>query len=303
MADSDMHAIPGGRYEGFGADAQPQAEFTTTHVGSARQAARSKRLRASSRRYLVRFIVVIGIIVALLAGWAALYNSPAFTVKNVVVNGVEHLTSDEMAQLANVPADTTLLRVDTETIANRVKQNSWVEDVVISRQFPETLAIDVTERTVTAIVEIPISSGSAVKQWAIAEDHVWLMPIPDAGSEAAKTTSEKVYEDAENVLHIVNVPYGTQAEIGEVCTDGNVNNALDIVAGMTTDLAGQGVKVSAAGTAETMLLLDNGVEVAFGRAEDIRDKERVILQILADNPDGVSYINVRMVQTPTWRSI
>ena len=299
--EPSISAMPGGRFDPPMVDAQPQ--FTTTRVGTMRQADRAKRLHASSRRYLVRFLVVIGVIVVLLAGWAALYNSPVFAIQNVTVKGVEHLTSEEMAQLANVPTDTTLLRVDTETIANRVRQSSWVDDVRINRVFPDTLEIDVTERTVKAVVEIPISSGSAVKQWAIAEDHVWLMPIPEAGSEGAKTTSEKIYEDAENALHIVDVPYGTKAEIGETCADGNINNALDIVAGLTTDLADHVVEVSAAGTAETTLLLDSGVEVAFGKAEDIRDKERVILKILEENPGTVTYINVRMVETPTWRSI
>ena len=99
------------------------------------------------------------------------------------------------------------------------------------------------------------------------------------------------------------MPYGTVAEIGTECIDANVNNALDIVAGMTTELADHVVEVSAAGTVETTLLLDNGVEVAFGKAEDIRDKERTILKILEENPDGISYINVRVVETPTWRGI
>ena len=129
------------------------------------------------------------------------------------------------------------------------------------------------------------------------------MPIPEAGSEAAQTTSPKIYEDAENVLHIVGVPYGTEAQIGQVCTDENVNNALDILGGMTTDLAGQVASISASSVAETTLTLDSGVEIAFGKAEDIRDKERVIQQIIEDNPYGVAYINVRMVETPTWRSI
>ena len=129
------------------------------------------------------------------------------------------------------------------------------------------------------------------------------MPIPKAGSEAAKTTSEQVYTDAAQAMHIVDVPHGTRAAIGEVCTDSNVNNALDIIAGMTTELADHVVQVSAAGTAETTLLLDNGVEIAFGKAEDIRDKERTILKILEENPDSISYINVRMVETPTWRGL
>ena len=278
-------------------------ELVSERVGDIRLQERTKRLRASSRRYFLRAVVAIGIVVALVAGWAAFYNSPVFTITNVEVNGVEHLTSEEMTQLANVPSETTLLRVDADGIAERIKLSSWIQDVQINRVFPDTLQINVTERPVAAIVEIPVDQGSAIKKWAIAEDHMWLMPIPEAGSDAAKTTSSKIYEDEQNVLHIVDVPYGTKAEIGEICTDDNVNNALDILGGMTTDLAGQVVKVSAAGPAETTLELDSGVEIAFGKAEDIRDKERVIQKILEENPDGVAYINVRMVETPTWRAI
>lgn len=298
--DNVLNAIPGGKY-----DTPPSGgvSFTTTRVGSARRDERARRLRASSRRYLFRLIVIIGIIVALLAAWAALYNSSAFTIENISVKGVEHLTQEEMAELAGVPADTTLLRVDTDAIAKRIAQDSWVEDVKVNRAFPNTLEIDVTERAIAAVVEISTGSAGTISQWAIAKDHVWLMPIPEVGSEAAKTTSSKIYEDAQEVLHIVDVPFGTRAAVGEVCTDSNVNNALDIIAGMTTELADHVVEVSASGTAETRLLLDNGVEVAFGKAEDIRDKERTILKILEENPDGISYINVRVVETPTWRGI
>lgn len=286
------------------ASANPdEVELVSERVGDIRQQERAKRLRASSRRYFLRIFLIIGIVVALLGGWAALYNSPVFSIEHVTVKGVEHLTSDEMAQLANVPSDTTLLRVDIDSIADRVRKNSWVQDVTVNRVFPDTLEIVVTERPVAAIVEIPVSQGSSVKHWAIAEDHMWLMPIPEAGSDAAKTTSSKIYEDEENILHIVGVPYGTKAEIGQVCSDENVNNALDIIGGMTTDLADRVVKISAAGTAETTLILDNGVEIAFGKAEDIRDKERVIQKILEENPAGVAYINVRMVENPTWRAI
>ena len=278
-------------------------QFESRRIGDIRRSERRERAKENSRRYLVRIFIGIGIIVALIGGWAALYNSPAFTIQNVEVEGVEHLTADEMSQLANVPTDTTLLRVDTETIRNRLKQTAWVEDATVTRKFPDTIKITVTEREIEAIVEIPNRSGSSTKKWAIAKDHIWLMPIPEPGSEAAKTTSEKIYEDAEAALHITDVPYGTEAEIGQPCQDSNVNNALDIIAGMTTDLANHVETVSAAGPAETTLLLDSGVEIAFGKAENIRDKERVILQILEENPDSVAYINVRLVETPTWRSI
>lgn len=297
-------AAPGGRYSGRGAAPSPEApRYTSASVRELREADREKRVRKSARRYLWRAVMAVVVVVAVAVGAVAVYNSPLFTIRNVTVNGVEHLTSAEMAQLAAVPADTTLMKVDADKIANRLKASAWVQDVKVNRIFPDTLELDVTEREVAAIVEIPTNSGSAVKSWAIAKDHTWLMPIPEPGSEAAKTTSAKIYEDADAVLHVKDVPLGTKAEIGKVCTDANVNNALDIVSGMTTSLADQVVEIMAAGTAETTLVLDNGVEVAFGKAEDIRDKERVVKEILEQNPDGVSYINVRMVETPTWRAI
>ena len=61
-------------------------------------------------------------------------------------------------------------------------------------------------------------------------------------------------------------------------------------------------QVSATSTENTTLTLDSNVEIAFGAASDVRDKERVIKQILADHPGEVSYINVRVVKSPTWRT-
>ena len=98
-------------------------------------------------------------------------------------------------------------------------------------------------------------------------------------------------------------PYGTSPETGAFCTDENVNNALDIVAGMTTSLADQVVLVKATDAESTKLTLDNGVEIAFGKAEDIREKERVCLEIMEQNPGSVAYINVRVVDRPTWRAL
>ena len=230
-------------------------QLVSTSVGELRRQERADRLRKSSRRYVARIVAIVCVLAALVVGGVALYNSPVFTITNVQVSGVEHLTNEEMAQLANVPADTTLLRVDTDAIASRVKQSSWVEDVQVSRGFPDTLNINVTERSILAVVEMPNSSGTANRSWAIATDRTWLMPIPDAGSEAAQTTSAKIYEDAENAVHIVNLPYGTSAEIGQVCQDEVVNNALTILQDMTTELTDQVVKISAASLAETSEML------------------------------------------------
>lgn len=242
-------------------------------------------------------------VVAFVIGGIALYNSPAFTIEEVSVNGVEHLTNEEMETLVNVPEGSTLLRIDTDAIAANVKKSAWIKDVQVNRLFPSTLEVNVTERPVLAIVEIPTSSTKAVKKWAIADDYVWLMPIPEVGSEGAKTTSSKIYEDDENVLHVKELPFDTKAEIGRECTDANVVNALDIITGLTTELADRVVEVQAKQVLETRLFLDNGVEVEFGAAENIRDKERAVLKLLEENDGKITSINVRDVNKVTHKSI
>lgn len=266
------------------------------------QAERIERANLKYRNALIRFGVVAVLLLLLLLGGTVLYASNAFAIEDVRIEGVEHLTEAEMEALAKVP-DTTLLRVDVEAIEANLLRDAWVQEVRIKRQFPSTLHIVITERAVTAVVDVPTASATSTQPWAIASDGMWLMAIPDQDSELGQAISQQIYEDAANVLHITDVPYGTLPEMGTYCADANVNNALAIVAGMTTSLADQVVIVSATDAESTKLTLENGVEIAFGEAEHIREKERVCLEIMEQNPGTVAYINVRVVDRPTWRSL
>ena len=308
-SSSSYRVIPGGqlpkrRNAEYGrVQPRPQARppLSSVRVGDLDRAERNARAQRTYRRHLVRLSIAGAFLLALVAGGAALYASDVFAIESVQVSGVEHLTATEVTELAAVPADTTLLRVDTGAIRDRLLKDAWVERVEVRRVFPHTLELAVTERTVAAVVEVPTENAESTQDWAIASDGMWLMPIPDKDSEAGKSISPKVYEDAESVLRIAEVPYGTNPAVGAYCTDASVSNALSIVAGMTTDLAGQVRAVAATETESTTLTLESGVEIVFGSAENIRDKERVCLKIMEEHPDVV-YINVRVVDSPTWRS-
>ena len=265
---------------------------------AARAIARPKRSGAFKA-----FIVALVLVCVLGITYAALYFSGAFAITSVKVNGADHLTNDEMAILAAVPQGTTLLNVDTSSVANSVDRDAWVADVSVNRIFPDTLEINVTEREIAAIVEVAADNAKVTQMWAIASDGMWLMEIPARDSELGATISPQIYEDADRVLHITGVPFGLTPEVGTYCADGNVNNALAILDGLSTELAEQVKTVTATDAAATCLPLDNGIEIAFGTAEDIRDKERIVLQIMADNPGKVSYINVRVPDRPTWRAV
>ena len=300
-ASTGYRAIRGGQ-QPSGRASYEQPPLTSVRVGDIEREQRRKRAARSYRRYVIRVVAAFVLVVALVVSAIVVYYSDLFTIEVISVTGVEHLTATEMEQLANVQEGTTLLRVDISAIKERLLMDAWVEDVTIKRSWPNTLEIIVTERTIAAVVEVPSDDATTTQDWAIASDGMWLMPIPDQDSEAGQNTSAKVYEDAASVLRITDVPYGVDPQVGDYCTNDYVNNALAIITGMTTELADQVVSVLATEADSTTLVLDSGIEIVFGEASDIRDKERVCLEIMEEHPDVV-YINVRVVDSPTWRSV
>ena len=265
---------------------------------------RSSRTVPRKRSVFFRIFVVLAIVAVLAGGTlGVLYFTPVFTITKVEVTGADHLTGDEMAVLAAVPQGTTLLNVDAAAIEDRVVRDAWVKGVRVERHFPDTLEIVVTERSIAAIVDVVADNAKITQYWAIAADGMWLMDIPDRESELGQSISPQIYEDAAKVLHITDVPFGLTPEVGTYCADENVSNALAILDGLSTELVDQIKTVSATDAQSTLLTLDSGVQIAFGTAENIRDKERICLQIMADNPGKVAYINVRVVDRPTWRAV
>lgn len=276
-------------------------------VGSARmedvQDGRAARMRSRYNRYVRRIMLAVGILLAAVVLYAVLYIAGAFPITQVTVNGAEHMTNEEVAEIAAVPADSTLLRVDTGAIVSRLQGAAWVESAGVTRIPPGTLQLDIRERTIKAVVQVPSKDGSVIEDWAIASDGVWLMKIPAQGTEEAAKVSSTVYTDAEQALHITGVPYGVEPAEGAYCADPNVNNAIEIIAGLSENLSSQVKTVEASGTETTTLTLTNGVQIAFGNAEDVREKERVALQLMQEHANEIAYINVRTPTRPTWRGL
>ena len=267
------------------------------------QDSRGVRMQSHYQQYVRRIVIALAAFAALVVIYAALYFSGLFAITNVTVKGVEHLTAQEVSDLAAVPAGSTLLRVDSAGITSRLESNPWVESASVTPVLPDTLELDITERTIDAVVEVTTQAGDGTENWAIASDGMWLMKIPDKNSAEASQVSSKVYEDADQVLHITKVPYGVSPVAGTMCTDASVKNALAIVSGMTTDLADQVKSVAADSSDNATLTLTDGVEIAFGSSDDIREKERVCLQLMEEHSGTIAYINVRTPNSPTRRAL
>lgn len=281
----------------------PLRSTSVSQVNQQRTRAVRKTKRAQSgRRRLIVGICAVVLVVLGVAGFV-LYQSNTFAIEKVTVSGVQHLTTEEMTELAQIPRDTTLLRLDAAGIENRLTSNPWVLDAHVERIFPDTVNLNITERSIAAIVDMKVDDSATSETWTLSSDGMWLMKIPDQNSEEGRALAQTIYDDASHALRITDVPYGSKPEAGTLCDNANIENALTIISGMSTDLAGRVKNVAASDAQSTTLTLDNGVEVAFGDAENIRDKERVILQLMEEYPNKIAYINVRTVSNPIWRTV
>lgn len=279
-----------------------QPGVRSTRIGDLDRKAKRGRVKAGSGKAGLIVGIVGSVLAVAVVAVLVLSGTGALSIKSVTTKGVSHLTQEEMSQLAEVPVGASLLTVDTETIRRNLLRDAWIQDVSVNRIFPNTLELAVTERAIQAVIDVQVSATSASQSWALASDGRWLMPIPDQDSEAGQATSAQIYEDAAKVMHIQNLLVSEEPQIGEVCSDENVNNALSIINGMTTELADQVKTMVASDPSSTTLVLESGVEIAFGTAEDIRNKERVCLELLKEHEGSIAYINVRSVERPTWRS-
>ncbi len=78
-----------------------------------------------------------------------------FKVRRVEVRGVKHLNELKVYERALAQRDRAMPLVDVEELRGQLMELSWVEDARVSRQLPDTLVIDIVERTPRAVLQKP----------------------------------------------------------------------------------------------------------------------------------------------------
>ncbi|MFT3715452.1 MAG: FtsQ-type POTRA domain-containing protein [Gordonia sp. (in: high G+C Gram-positive bacteria)] len=132
------------------------AEPEPAHSQSARRAAAAARRDDRPRRGR-RWLRITGIVLVLAAIGglvAAAYLSPIMAVRNIDVTGNTTVPREEVLARADVAEGTPLLQVHTAAVAGRVAAIPAVESVRVDRHYPSGLAITVTERRPTALLDL-----------------------------------------------------------------------------------------------------------------------------------------------------
>ena len=137
--------------------AEPRRPRPTGPADVANQRSRKRFARRQwRRRWLAwRLLLVLLLVVALLGtGAYAVWFSSWLDVDKVDVSGAQTISADDVRERADIDSGTPLARVDLLRAEARVRSLAVVKDARVSRQWPDTVLIDIEERVAIAVVEI-----------------------------------------------------------------------------------------------------------------------------------------------------
>jgi cell division protein FtsQ len=114
--------------------------------------ARLRRRRWWRSRLRLLVGAVLALLLAAVGAWALFFSS-WLTAQQVDVTGAGSLSPVRIRAAAHVPIGRPLARVDLAAIQARVESIAAVERAEVSRAWPHTVHIDVSERTPVAVVD------------------------------------------------------------------------------------------------------------------------------------------------------
>ena len=101
----------------------------------------------------VVFFLFAGFSALCVAGYHGLLSSPLLQVTRIQVSGCERLDPHTVIQQAQIPSGVNILSLDLDKIRHRLSSHPWIASAVISREIPDRIRIEITERKPMALVK------------------------------------------------------------------------------------------------------------------------------------------------------
>lgn len=206
-----------------------------------------------SRRTLVfaaAAVAAVLMIASYITGWTSLMG-----VQSVRVEGVQQLTPETVAEVADIGAGTAMMRVDVGAATARVSDLPQVKSVAVTRDWPRDVVITVTEREAVGTRKV---------------DKSWELVDADGVAFAASTSRPR------------DVP------VMEITDEGPTMTAvLQVLSQMSEDVLTRTATISAVDPEQILLTLRRGgAEVKWGSSAMTAYKSEILAILLRDVEAG-----------------
>ena len=219
---------------------------------------RKQFARRQWRRRWLRWRLLLAallVLVVLGTGVFAVWFSSWLDVEEIAVSGAQTISADDVRARADIDPGTPLARVDLERAEARIRSLAVVKNADVSRQWPDTVLIDIEEREPIAVVEIGGRLRGMDAEGVVFRDYNKAPPgLPRVQTEIG-TTAAALREAA---LVISALPE-------------SLTRIVDYLQVTTVD--------------EISLFLKDGRQVVWGSADDSATKARVLADLLKTKAD------------------
>ena len=222
------------------------------------------------------FLYVTVLTILLSLGLALFLRSSAFGIQHVTVQGLRLIPENEIMKLAGGVQGQNLLLFDHEELKYKILLHPLVQSVKFQRKLPNSLVIQVTERTPVALVAVP----KGVVE--VDEQGTFLRRL-----ESWPKTDQPV---------ITGINLTDTIGPGQNFGNPSLTAALSLLGQAPSGLLAQIGELHVDSIQQITVFLTSGVEVRLGQANDWKDKLNALLQLISDNEyksfqQGVRYID------------
>jgi len=173
------------------------------------------------RRWLS--VVAALLVLAGSLGWVVFYSS-ALEVDAIEVRGAQLLSSETVEDVLAIPEGTPLARVDLAAAETALENISQIESARVSRDWPSTVVVQVTERSAVAAVDVNGAtwlvdrSGVLFAQVSVLPEGVVALRVEQAGQNDRATLAgleviAALSPAIRTILVIVSAPSLTEIEL------------------------------------------------------------------------------------------
>jgi cell division septal protein FtsQ len=254
----------------------------------------ANRKRRGTKAAILRFCLALVVLVALGgAAYAGVRASqdPRFALGDVAVHGCSRSSPDDVLAAAALPRGSNIWLLDTGGAATRIEALPWTNTAKVTRAWPNSVSVTVTERRPAARLALPASSTGEEPgpARALVDAQVHVLAVgPD--------------DPRDLVLPVLTVTGLTVSSVAPGADLSNTDAAAAFAAYRTLQSAGLHVHSVDIGIATGIgVVTADNLRVLFGPPEGLAQKvalyRNIVVKIAA--PKNVAYIDLRSARAPT----
>lgn len=138
-----------------------------------RKKSKAKRYKYGKKNLLdggIKVFKLLSFVMVIVGVIYFFFGSSLFLLKEIKLNGYsKFLNKKQMINLAKVPFEENIFKIDLSILIKNIKRFPWVQDVSIRRQLPDQLIIQISEYTPMAILEVYDSNIKETKYYLMSD--------------------------------------------------------------------------------------------------------------------------------------